>query len=130
MTGGARKLKDAVVGLADTARKAFTTRTEIRSPSRVFQRDGRQLPAGTAKGVEQGAGLVRRAVDRMVPEPPIGGAKAARAGGGGAVERVLRIVLEVKGDGPRDAFRAPNVRAELLEVLRELAASEGVMVVA
>lgn len=130
VTGGARKLKDAVVGLADTARKAFTTRTEIRSPSRVFQRDGRQLPAGTAKGVEQGAGLVRRAVDRMVPEPPIGGAKAARAGGGGAVERVLRIVLEVKGDGPRDAFRAPNVRAELLEVLRELAASEGVMVVA
>lgn len=129
VTGGARKLKDAVVGLADTARKAFTSRTEIRSPSRVFARDGYQLPAGTAKGVEQGAGLVRRAVDRMAPDPPVGAApRGARAASGGAVERVLRIVLEVKGDGPRDAFRAPNVRAELLEVLRELAASEGIMV--
>lgn len=131
VTNGAKKLKDAVVGLADTARNAFTSRTEIRSPSKVFERDGYQLPAGTAKGVESGARLVQRAVDDMAPSAPGLGSAGTAKGGGGPVERILRIVLEIKGGASAgDAFRAPTVRAELLEVLRELAASEGFSVVA
>lgn len=77
---GADEVVDAVKHVASRALDAFTGFFQIKSPSRVMQRQGRQLPAGTAKGIEEGEGEVQRAMDDSAPRP--GRARGRGATGG------------------------------------------------
>lgn len=78
ITGGVGAVIDAVGGLASKAADAFTGFFEIKSPSRLMQRHGMQLPAGAAEGVDRGAVQLEQAMDGMweVPKPEFDAAAA------------------------------------------------------
>lgn len=82
----AKRVGEAVRGLASDARSALANALQIRSPSRVFASLGVQIPRGLEAGVEMGTPGVERAVDRMVSVPA--DAVAGDASTGGAAGRI------------------------------------------
>lgn len=67
---GAKWVIDALSNLASGGWKAFKAKLGIASPSRLFKlRGGFEIARGTALGIDQGRPLVRRAAERLAPEP-------------------------------------------------------------
>lgn len=105
---GVGSLATAVTDLGGGAIEAARSALGIRSPSRVFADViGRQIPAGIAMGVNDGAPMAQDAVSNIVsPRVP------ALGGGGGSVS----ITIEVNGAAqPAETARA--VRAEIEDAL-------------
>lgn len=101
-------LVSEVTGVGSLALSAARTALGIHSPSRVFADViGRQIPAGIAMGVHDGAPMAQDAVSSIVsPRVP------ALGGGGSPVS----ITIEVNGAGqPAETARA--VRAEIEDAL-------------
>lgn len=74
---GIPSVENATKAMGTGAEKSFKNKLEIRSPSRVFEDAGEQVPAGAARGIAKGAGDVQDAADRAGPSPRAGGAKGA-----------------------------------------------------
>jgi TP901 family phage tail tape measure protein len=68
--------------LANSINQKFRTTLEIASPSRVMEEAGFEIPAGAAKGIIGGLGMVRSAVDDMISLISL--PRVATAGAGGA----------------------------------------------
>lgn len=136
---GAKKLVDSVKGLGETAKKAFRDALGIRSPSKVFERFGKNgIDAGVVKGVNKGAPEVKRAVENMAPPPPMPepgglarGARAATAGAAPTIQATFQIMLQ-GGAGappPSEQVQDPGLMAALTKVLKEAAAGAGMTAV-
>lgn len=130
ISAGGAAVKAAVVGLADSAKGALTGALKIKSPSKVFEGYGANTTEGFARGVDASAPRAQAAVDAMAPEGPSGGA----GGGGGASSRASAVTLTVNitisggGGGADRALVAPEVRAGMIQALREMALAAGLAV--
>lgn len=72
---GAGMVADAVKQLASGAVDAFTGFFQIKSPSRLMREHGKQLPAGAAEGVDEGAVQLEESLDGMWEVPKSKGGK-------------------------------------------------------
>jgi len=120
----------AITGLGDDLKNAFKAKLEIHSPSDAFRREGKQIPAGTAAGIDEGADEANDAVQRMIrPSLPAGGGGGGgRAGGGLVYAPVFNLTVTGAGDDASSIAKAirPAVRAELQRAFDELAAELGI----
>ena len=85
--GGIGRAVAAIKQLGSSMANAFTSVLQIHSPSRLFRMHARQVPAGAALGVEDGADDVQGAVEAMMAPPAEKGRAArssSRASGGRA----------------------------------------------
>lgn len=78
-----RRLVDKMKGLAGAVKRAFTGEVEIKSPSKVFERYGKNITQGAELGIEKGTPAVQAAAKAMAPKPGEGASSGAAAGGGG-----------------------------------------------
>lgn len=93
VTSRVTAMREAVAGVAMSATDALREALQIQSPSRVFADLGRELPAGLAVGIEEGAGTAREAAGRMVD------GTSARAAGGRGAPMIGELHVHVGGDG-------------------------------
>lgn len=132
LTGSASALVDKIKGLGDMMSKAFTGKLEIRSPSGLFRRHTKQVPAGAAKGIDDGAPDVRRAVEKMAPAPSdmaTGGAGARLGGGNVTIHVEATIVLQGGGaSSPSEQVNDPGLLEQLTKVFRQAAGAAGLSV--
>lgn len=96
ITDGVGKVEGALKDLSKRAQNAFRSENEIHSPSAKYERDGKQLPAGTARGVEKGTPQLESAVAKMAPGGP--GSDGAQ-GGARAAGVVVNVTINVGSDG-------------------------------
>lgn len=123
------KIFDALKGIAGKIVDVFTGDLEISSPSKVFERLGAEIPAGTAVGIERGRGEVADAMALTTPAPVSAGTPAASkstpSGGGRGV--TIMGGIHVHGAGTdTDAKRiALDVKRELEAILENVALTMG-----
>jgi hypothetical protein len=101
LKGGAKLLVDAVKGLGQLAKGAFTTEVKINSPSRVFYNYGLYMDEGLALGVEAGSGRVEDAVDTIAVTPgkrPSAASVSARAQRGGSTYNITQNFNGIRDD--------------------------------
>ncbi len=112
------RLVSKVKGLATSIKKAFTGPDGIdsHSPSKVFEKYGKQIPAGTAIGIEAGAPGVQAAAAAMAPTPGAGSSGSGLAGVRGAVTITFSPTIMVNGGGD---VRAQLKDPSLLQALTE-----------
>jgi hypothetical protein len=104
--GGAGQVAQAVRDLAKNAEAAFTEFFGIKSPSTKMKAHARQLPAGEAEGIRDGAPEVREAMDDLWSPPPTRAGGGARGGAKGRVSvYVDKIIFQGRAD-EFDDFRA------------------------
>lgn len=72
LNAGWEAVKSVFSDLASEAANAFATALGIASPSKVFAELGYELPAGVAKGIQQGAPEAQRAAANIVQAPGLG----------------------------------------------------------
>lgn len=102
--GGASMVAEAVKELASGAVGAFTSFFQIRSPSRLMKAHGRQLPAGAADGVDEGAIQLEKSMDGVWEMPKKKG--VGREGGGrGKLADTVTIIFQGRAE-EFDDFRA------------------------
>ena len=130
VTSGATRVTDSIKGLAGKAKTAFKDALGIRSPSREFFKEARQIPAGVEGGVEDGTPNAQRAVENMVQVPKFG-ARATGGGGGGGTTATITVnatlVLQ-GGTSPAEQLRDPGLLAQLTKLFEEASASAGITV--
>jgi hypothetical protein len=116
LKAGAGAVVDAVKGLAEKVKGAFTGALQIHSPSKVFAAFGMQLPTGAAIGVREGTPRATSAVDTMTArlgaagagisaQTPPPAAPLAQGGGG--------FVLQLGGITVQAAASPAQVQAKL-----------------
>lgn len=108
---GVGAVADAVKGLASGAVSAFTSALGIKSPSRVMTAHGRQLPAGAAEGIDDGADEAQRSMEDMLEPPKVRPRARGQSSAGPA-----RIV-QVYYTGPAKDF--PDFRAQAMKFFQE-----------
>lgn len=131
------KMKEIAIGGV----KAFKSALEIESPSKVFMRVGREIPAGVAEGVDDGAleaqSATQRMVDGSVTIPKLGkassgggaseGAAAGAANGGksagGKSVTIEQLNVYAQSSDPKGI--AQDIRRELESVLEGLSLEIG-----
>lgn len=123
ITAGASRLVSAIRGLASTARDAFASAMDIRSPSRVFAGLGVQLPAGVEEGIEAGSPSLAGAVERMVSIPADTGGPYRSAPAGQTSVSIGDIYVQSSGESA-DRI-AVDIRDELARVLEGVAITMG-----
>lgn len=131
LKAGAKKLYDAVRGLGDGVKKAFTGKLEIQSPSKAFFRYGENIDEGAAQGVERN-GRAQSAVDGMVSTPASSSAKAgsvSATSGDVTVNFVYQAAAGAGGDVASQVNES-SVRAALVKIIQEAAIGRGVPVAA
>lgn len=74
LKSGWEAVKSVFSDLAHEAANAFKTALGIASPSKVFAELGYELPAGVAKGIQDGTPQAQRAAANMVQAPALGAA--------------------------------------------------------
>jgi hypothetical protein len=84
ISDGVGAVVNAVKNLASNAEAAFTSFFQIKSPSRLMKAHGRQLPAGAAAGVDEGAIQLQKSMDDVweMPKAKRAGARAGKSEGG------------------------------------------------
>ena len=95
----------------------FANGLMIRSPSRLFRNLGKQIPAGVALGIRDGAGLVDSAMTSMLPVPELSGG-AAMAGVGAASGGSSIVIGDIIINGVTDPAAMRGVMPELVDALR------------
>lgn len=120
---GARRVLEAVRGLAGDAKRALQEALQIRSPSRVFAQLGLQIPRGVAMGVEAGEREVERSVRDVVhvpSTPSMDAVTAASPAGtaGGPLVHIESLVVHAASGEPADI--ATSVREALMRELEGL----------
>lgn len=107
ITSGAGKVWNSITDLAKGMQDAFTGFFQISSPSRLMKKHGRQLPAGAAEGVDDGAIQLEKSMDNVweMPKKKRGG--AAREGG-----RKLAETITIIFKGRSDEFDDFRVQME------------------
>lgn len=103
---GAGLVAGAVKDLAAGAVGSFTSFFQIKSPSRLMKAHGKQLPAGAAEGVDEGAVKLEQAMDGMWEMPRgRGRARASATGGRGKLADKIEIIFKGRAD-EFEEFRA------------------------
>ena len=102
----------AMARLATQLRTGLEDALDIHSPSRVFAALGRQIPAGVAVGVDDGANLATGAVSSMLDETATGGGSGV---GGRTTISIGDIYLQTSATDGRGL--AAELRAELARIL-------------
>lgn len=114
---GAAYLAEAVGDLAKTALDSFRNPLQMKSPSRVLVKHGRDDMAGAvATGVDKGADDVERAMTRIAAPP-----KGGKGGGRGGRWAKLADKIEIIFQGSARDF--PSFRDQMEQWLDEQAAS-------
>lgn len=92
ISAGETAVADAAGKLVKTADGAMRRAGEIRSPSGLTRRTGKELPAGAVQGIESGAGDVQRAAERsLIPSMPSGSPSANATGAKGSAIQLTVI---------------------------------------
>jgi hypothetical protein len=129
LKAGAGRAVDAVKGLADKLKSGFRSALEIHSPSKAFERDGRQIPAGTAKGVEGGTADVTRAIDAMVPTPSASSSAGGVAGGRAPVSITVPVTINMQGGADvAKQVTEPGFIQQLVKAFEEAMLTAGIPV--
>lgn len=122
--GGVGRLKGAIKSLANVLPKTLADKLEIKSPSKLAERQGAQYPAGLAQGMDKGRARVATSA-AMVASTAASGAPAAGAGvrgGKSLVVHIDKVIVELKGEvGDITTLTATG----LARVLEMLALKEG-----
>jgi hypothetical protein len=105
MDAGAPLLKAAGGRAAMASSDGFTTKAEIKSPSRLFERHGRMTGEGFALGLEATHARIARAATRSIDviSPAAGATTDTRTLGGGPISVSVPITVNVEGGGNVDA---------------------------
>ncbi len=72
LTSGAKRLRDAVLGLGEDVKRTFKETLGIHSPSKVFAEFGKHTTEGYEQGVEASSGRAQGAINAMVATPKSG----------------------------------------------------------
>lgn len=115
---------DAVKGLGQSIKTAFTGEMEIHSPSKVFARYGTNTVDGYAQGVEAGSRRAQSAVVNMVAAPEAAKASGTATASGGTVGE---IHLHFHGGGhDASSMQSPAFLAAITRAVRDAANAEGI----
>lgn len=110
----------AIGSLATDGLNVFNKTAEIHSPARLFKPSGKQIPAGVAEGVEEGAPMVNAAVAGLVDPTALDAAGAAAGGAGAARGPVsLSVTIDARGSSPAAAEEKRSLIVELVETLED-----------
>lgn len=128
LTSGAGRLVDAVKGLAKKITGTFTSKLEIRSPSKVFARHGESIPDGVAEGIDSGAPKAAAAIDGMAPMPGAGGSASGSAAGGGG-GGPISVTINAPGATKEavDAMGSDDFLQNLVKALRDAKSGGGMV---
>lgn len=107
---GSTRLKDAVKGMAESAKSTFKDVLGIHSPSREFFKFGENIDEGAARGVESN-GRAQGAVESMVSVP----SAAPKGGAGGGSPVSVKIEINVNGGGDAKQIAAALTTESILE---------------
>lgn len=121
--GAWKWLTDTMSELGDAAMGAFKSTLGIESPSRAFAELGRQIPAGVARGVEDGSPEAEAAASEMVSAAQVPGGGA----GGGLTVNVGGITVNA-GAGADGRGIADQIEAAMVSVFERLSLQLGVPV--
>lgn len=123
---------ESIKSVAGSAVASLKSLLGIASPSKVFAALGETVPAGFAKGIDQGKPEVAGALGGMASMPrassiPTGapGADASGAGRGGAASVTIHELHVHAGDKSTARSLAQDIRLELERVLTDLALEMG-----
>lgn len=111
-------VENAGAALASAAETGFNRAAEIHSPSALFRRQARQLPAGAAQGVEDGTPEVSAAVAGMASAEPMQG------GAGRAGNVYVNAVFNIGGVDPSKLDKQGILEA-FVDILEDAAAQVG-----
>jgi uncharacterized phage infection (PIP) family protein YhgE len=130
---GIADAKAAIAKLAEEVKKVFTGKTEIHSPSKVFERYGENLDKGVERGVDAGAHDVDQAVERMAPMPPASGGGGARASASGAqagASVVMHFYVDARGASQAAAehLSSSDFKTSLISALEGAMKTRGIAV--
>lgn len=127
ISSGPAKFAKGMTDLAKSGLKSFKDVFEIRSPSKAMKREAKQIPAGGAQGVEEGAPEMRSALAEMAAP-----SDAGRSGGGGARGITVNVPITINaGGGGGDAaniVQAPSFAAALSKAIEDFLVGQGIPV--
>jgi hypothetical protein len=136
ITGGVRRVVDAVKGMVARVKSAFTGKDGIdaHSPSRFFEKGGQDSARGYAQGVDRGKPRAVEAVQTMARAGAGRGAASiagsSPAGSGGlTVNLTLNFapgMAHEKGEEIAKRVSAPSVLAQLARAVRQGMVSQGI----
>jgi hypothetical protein len=109
----------AIKLLVGAAKSAFTDSAEIQSPSRLFRREARQIPAGAAEGVEDGTPDVEEAISNMASPSAMKGGGGALGGRGAPIALNLTINAQGATEGAVRALSEPSFHAGVLKTIED-----------
>jgi hypothetical protein len=136
VTAGKDGAVAAIKGMSDEMQEAFANANQIQSPSKVYEKMGKEIPAGEAQGIDKGAPRAQQALDDMSnrrPSEAPGRSASNLAAGAGAQIMVGQISINVtvpagteKAEGIAKAIAAPGVMRALTRALREALITQGI----
>jgi hypothetical protein len=140
LKAGAGFVVDAVKGLAEKVKGAFTGALQIRSPSKVFAGFGVQLGAGAAAGVRAGTPTAASAVNAMATRvgeagtgisafTPAPSSPAAQGGGGAPLVLQLGGITIHAAASPADVQAKtsdPSFLAQLTDAVERVLQAAGI----
>lgn len=117
----------AVATLAKGINTVFSDNMEIKSPSKLFERHGKNTVEGFVQGVEKSSGNAEGAVSGMIPGG--GGGGSIKMGGGGT-NNSFSITIHVDGGGQsgsdiQNTLTGPSFRAQFTKMLEEIMVGAG-----
>lgn len=119
ITRGLAAIRNAVTGVANTARSTFQNALGIHSPSQVFARFGMNIAQGLEQGVDRGQGMVSDSVGGLVDSPTGGGSR----GSNNSVTTGDINVYVGANSSPRETAQA--IRDELASILEGVSVELG-----
>lgn len=105
-----------IASLATGGLVSFDKAAQIHSPARLYKPSGRQVAAGVAEGVTEGAPLVDAAVSGLVDPGSIDATGTGR-GGGSSVS--LHVTIDARGATPGAAEEKRSMIVQLVDVLED-----------
>ena len=130
ITAGAVWVKDAVVGVAQSAASWFAETLGIASPSRLFMQYGEWVSEGAALGIQGGQGAVRNAALAMATAAGAAIPTVAAAGGDGVtampvVAKAAALRIDTRGPLTAQAPAGAPVGAGVMTISITINAAPG-----
>lgn len=121
MAGGKAAVEAAGKDLAGAADKGVRDKAEIKSPSKLFRREGAYMGQGTVGGIRDQADAVQEAAEQaLVPRPPRGGRAQGAASGGVVVNHLEVHAPHVFDEGGLAAFVRGDALGRTIEALESM----------
>jgi hypothetical protein len=129
IASGANAVVNSVKGVAESVKATFKNALQIKSPSRIMMQEGRQIPAGAARGIDAGAPEVEGAMRDMAPKalPPIGGSGGGGSRGSAPAGITLNLTVNVSGGANEASVKqaVPSMLGPIMKALEDMLLGAG-----